>query len=54
MTQGWDFKPASTAGRYEYEESLQFTPAQVWAHFAREGAAMNESVLPAVGLGLGL
>ena len=36
----------SGAEQYEYEESLQFAPAEVWAHFALDGAAMNESVLP--------
>ena len=39
----------SGSEQYEYEESLQFTPAQVWEHFALDGAAMNESVLPPSG-----
>jgi hypothetical protein len=39
----------SGAEQYEYEESLQFSPAEVWQHFAVDGAAMNESVLPPVG-----
>ena len=39
----------SGAEQYEFEESLQFSPAEVWQHFAVDGAAMNESVLPPQG-----
>ena len=41
--------PTSACEQYEYEESLQFTPAEVWAHFAVDGAAMNASVQPPSG-----
>jgi hypothetical protein len=39
----------SGAEQYEFEESLQFTSAEVWQHFAVDGAAMNESGLPPSG-----
>lgn len=39
----------SGAEQYEFEESLQFSPPEVWQHFAVDGAAMNESVLPPAG-----
>ena len=36
----------SACEQYEYEESLQFDAAEVWAHFAADGVAMNASRQP--------
>lgn len=41
--------PTSACEQYEFEESLQFKPSEVWAHFAVDGAAMNASVQPPTG-----
>ena len=39
----------SACEQYEYEESLQFEPADVWRHFGADGVAMNASRLPPPG-----